>query len=178
MEWFPDSEVLSLWVMQYGGIALFSLLALEILALPIPGEPLMILAGVLMHKGDLQIPGTLAAAFAGSLCGIHLSYALGNSLGHHILVQYGSYVGITAAKLEKTHNWFKRFGKWTLIIGYYIPGVRHLTGFLTGASSLDYPTFARFAIFGAFVWVSVFISIGYFFGEYWVDAYNHLIQTS
>jgi membrane protein DedA with SNARE-associated domain len=174
MEWFPDSETLSLWVVHHGAVALFTLLTLEIIALPIPGEALMILAGILMQKGDLSIATTAFAAFTGSLCGIHLSYALGHSIGHHLLVQYGSYVGITAAKLQKTHNWFCRFGKWTLIIGYYIPGVRHLTGFLSGATYLDYPNFARFAVIGAFIWITVFLSIGYFFSDYWMSMYHHI----
>lgn len=172
MDFFPDHQALSLWLVHYGGFALFTLLALEIIALPIPGEPLMLMAGVLMDNGDLHIPTTVMAAYAGAISGIHLSYLFGRTAGHNILTKYGSYIGITERKLAKAHNWFGRFGKWTLFIGYYIPGVRHLTGFLSGASNLEYRTFAIFAICGAFIWVSIFLSAGYFFSQYFISIYE------
>lgn len=174
MDWIPDRETLQLWLIHYGGFALFTLLALEIIALPIPGEPLMLLAGVLMKNGDLFIPSTFVAAYAGAILGIHLSYFLGYTAGHSLLVKYGNYVGITSAKLQKAHDWFAQYGKWTLFIGYYIPGVRHLTGFISGASYLEYPTFALFAVFGALVWVTAFLSAGYFFSDYFMSVYQYI----
>lgn len=172
MDWIPDREALSLWLVHYGGFALFTLLALEIIAFPIPGEPLMLVAGVLMDNGDLNIITTVFAAYAGAIVGIHLSYLLGYTAGHHLLVKYGGYIGITNAKLQKAHDWVARFGKWALFIGYFIPGVRHLTGFLSGASYLEYPTFALFAGLGALLWVSTFLSAGYFFSEYFMSMYE------
>lgn len=171
MEFFPEHETLSLWLLHYGGFALFLLLALEIIALPIPGEPLMLIAGMLMDSGDLHITSTVLAAYLGALSGIHLSYFLGRTAGHHVLARYGCYVGITERKLQKAHDWFSRYGKWTLFIGYYIPGVRHLTGFLSGASELEYRIFALFAVTGALIWVTAFLSAGYFFSDYFRSIY-------
>jgi membrane protein DedA with SNARE-associated domain len=166
MELGPESKALSLWLIQYGSFALFTLLALEIIALPIPGELLMLVAGVLMNNGDLFPISTFIAGYAGAILGIHVSYVLGYTAGHHLLLKYGKYVWITEKRIEKAHDWFTRFGKWTIVLGFYIPGVRHLTGFFAGASYLEYKTFAPYAIFGAIVWVTLFLCMGYFGNHY------------
>lgn len=176
MDFFPDQETLAFWLIEYGPIALFSLLALEIIALPIPGEPLMIVTGVLLANGDLSIPPTLFAAYAGALIGISVSYVLGRTAGSYLVVNYGGRLGITNAKMQRVHDWFLRFGKWTLVIGYFIPGIRHFTGFSAGMAMLEYRPFTIFAYFGALFWVSIFISLGYFFGGYWMALFDGIIS--
>src|SRR5262249_8318893 len=82
--------------------------------------------------------------------------------------KYGHRVGLTTAKMQKAHDWFAKFGKWTLTIGYFIPGVRHFTGFCAGMSKFEFKDFALFAYTGAFLWVTIFIFLGYCFGNYWL----------
>lgn len=166
MDNLPDLNTLSLWLTSYGSFALFGLLALGIIALPVPEETLMVIAGILMSQGTLQIHPTILAALGGSVFGITVSYLLGKSVGYYFLHKYGSWFGITEERIHSAHDWFERYGKWTLLIGYFIPGVRHLTGISAGASSLEYRYFALFAYTGAVFWVATFLSFGYFFGPY------------
>ena len=166
MDFLSNHEALSTWLVQHGSIALFILLTLGIVALPVPEETLLVITGILMRKGVLNTPPTLVAAYAGSIFGISSSYVLGRSLGYYFIKTYGGWIGLTEQRLQQAHNWFERFGKWTLLIGYFIPGVRHFTGLSAGMSYLDYRQFALFAYIGAMIWVSLFLSIGYFFGNY------------
>jgi membrane protein DedA with SNARE-associated domain len=166
MEYLPSHDMLMLWISLYGSWALFVLLALGILALPVPEETLMILAGILMRNGDLPMTPTIVASYAGAVCGITMSYGVGRSIGLYLITRYGSKIGLSQQRLEMVHQWFERFGKWTLFFGYFVPGVRHFTGFIAGTSYLHYGAFALFAYTGAFAWVSTFLSIGYFLGEY------------
>jgi membrane protein DedA with SNARE-associated domain len=177
MEFLSNHEALSTWLIQYGSIALFILLTLGIIALPVPEETLLVITGVLMRKGILNIPPTLLAAYAGSICGISSSYVLGRSLGYYFIKKHGGWVGLTEQRLQQAHNWFERFGKWTLLIGYFIPGVRHFTGLSAGMTDLDYRQFALFAYVGAVIWVSLFLSIGYFFGNYCLALCENLEFT-
>src|SRR5262249_10845952 len=57
------------WVSQFGYPALFSLLMLGIVGLPIPDETLLTFAGYLVFKNELNLIPTLATAFLGSSCG-------------------------------------------------------------------------------------------------------------
>lgn len=167
MDFLPDQETLSQWLLHWGSFSLFALLALGIVALPVPDESLMVLAGILMRQEKLQMVPTLLATYGGSMAGITFSYLIGRIAGRVIIHRYGSYIGLTEAKLQIVHSWFARWGKWTLTFGYFIPGIRHFTGLAAGMSELEYPIFALFAYVGAIVWTSLFLSIGFFLGEYW-----------
>jgi membrane protein DedA with SNARE-associated domain len=134
----------------------------------------MVIAGVLMQKGSLPIHSTVIAAFLGALSGITVSYFLGRTAGHYLIVKYGKWIGLTQERYQKTHEWFEKFGKWTLSFGYFIPCVRHLTGVAAGASDLGYRVFALYAYCGAAIWVATFLSLGYFFGRQGLALYAKL----
>jgi membrane protein DedA with SNARE-associated domain len=146
---------------QYGYLAIFCLLMLGIVGPLIPDETILIIAGILIHRGTLAWPQALGVAFAGSVCGISLSYALGRSGRGFVLrrapVKY----------LELVRNYFERYGSWTLLFGYFIVGVRHFTALVAGVSKMPVPRFALFAYTGGFVWVATFLAIGYFVGDQW-----------
>lgn len=158
------------WLDHYGSVVIFVWLALGIFALPLPEESLLLLLGFLIAKGKLAIVPSLVAAYAGSCCGISGSYGLGFATGHFLVQSWGRYIGLTEKRYQLAHNWFERFGKWTLVIGYFIPGVRHLTGYTAGALRLPFRYFALFAYSGAILWGSLFIGIGYLFHTHWHSA--------
>jgi membrane protein DedA with SNARE-associated domain len=158
-------EFVQHFIGSYGEIALFVLLTLGIVGLPIPDETLLTFAGYLAAKGQLNPWLTAPACVLGSISGISMSYVIGRTAGGYLATRFGRYIGITPTRLAKAHAWFERFGKWTLLFGYFIPGVRHLTGYIAGTTQLEYRYFAIFAYIGAAVWTLVFLAIGYFFGE-------------
>jgi membrane protein DedA with SNARE-associated domain len=174
MDILPDTSLLSLWLTKYGSFVLFVMLSLGIIALPIPEETLMVIAGVLMNKGKLSIPLTILFAYAGTICGISMSYLIGKTAGNFLLQRYGGWIGITHEKLEKAHTWFERLGKWLLLVGYFIPGIRHLTGFSAGTTYMKFSHFALYAYSGAIIWVSLFLAMGYFVGTYCLTLYDQL----
>ncbi len=170
MDLLTQHEVLAQWLLHYGSFALFGLLAMGIIALPIPDETLLVLAGVLMYNGSVNIPFTIIAALAGSIAGITGSYIIGRTLGKYVIRRYGSWVGLTPEKIHKTYDWFHHFGRWGLFFGFFIPGVRHVTGIIAGSIALEYSAFALFAYAGATIWTAIFLSVGYFFGSYWINV--------
>lgn len=162
-------ETLLVWLLQYGSIALFVLLALGIFALPIPDETLMVFAGFLMAHGKIAIVPSFIASWLGACVGITLSYVIGRTFGIFLIKKYGHWIRLSESKMMKVHNWFEKTGRWTLLIGYFIPGVRHLTGYAAGISKLEYPKFALFSYLGALIWVAIFLSLGYFLGVRWMQ---------
>lgn len=159
-----NNETLSLWLLEYGSILMFFLLFAGILILPVPEDTLMILAGVLMGTGHLHIPSTFIAAYLGSICGITTSYLVGRLAGNYIVARYGQWPSIKL-QLDRARSWFLKYGKATLLIGYFIPGLRHFTGFTSGISHMEFRPFAMFAWSGAVIWSSILLSIGFYFGD-------------
>ncbi|PYS50833.1 MAG: DedA family protein [Acidobacteria bacterium] len=165
------------WIAQHGYIGVFSLLVFGIVGLPVPDEWLLTFSGYLVFKHTLRFTPTFIAAFLGSACGITFSYILGRIFDTYVIVKYGPIVHITSDKMARVHDWFERRGRWTLLIGYFVPGVRHLTGYVAGASKLRPSSFMLFAYAGAFCWAGVFIPLGYLLGEEWNRALGDAHHT-
>jgi membrane protein DedA with SNARE-associated domain len=159
---------------SYGYFALFGLLMLGIVGPLIPDETILVLAGIAIHRGQMNWVPALLCGIGGSLCGITVSYLLGRTgviyAVHHV-PWLERHVG---ARLPQAHGWFDRFGKWTLTFGYFIAGVRHFTALVAGTSELRFGTFALYAWPGGCLWVACFLGIGYYVGEGWEEITQRL----
>ena len=160
-------HVYSHWLLHYGYSALFLLLVAGIVGLPVPDETILTLAGFLVYRGKFDLAPMLLAGFLGSACGITISYLFGRTAGLFVIHKVGRLLRVDDGKLERVRAWFERLGKWTLIVGYFIPGVRHFTALVAGTSRLPYRQFALFAYTGALLWSSLFITLGYTVGHEW-----------
>lgn len=143
---------------------------LGIVGLPVPDETLLTFSGYLIYAGHMRPVPAFLAALTGSMCGITVSYMLGRTFGASLIHRYGRYIHLTEARIAKAHEWFERAGRWGLTLGYFVPGVRHFTAYAAGMSELEPHVFAGFAYTGAFLWVSTFLTLGYFLGERWEAA--------
>lgn len=140
---------------------------LGIVGLPVPDETLLTLVGYLILKGDLRFAPAFVTALAGAVCGITISYFLGRTGGNFLVKKYGVLLHATEVQLAFVHQWFNQSGKWSLMIGYFIPGVRHMIAFVAGTTDLPLSTFIIFAYSGALIWSTVFIAAGYTIGKEW-----------
>lgn len=161
---------------HFGYIALALLLAGGIFGLPIPDEMILIFCGYLIYIGHIDLLPTIASAAIGSLTGMSISYGLGNFIGLPAVHRFGKYTGMTEQRLYRAEIWFKRFGKYAVMIGYFIPGVRQLTAFLSAVNQMGFRDFFFCAIPGGLVWVSVFIGTGWYLGRDWHKAHYFFRQ--
>jgi membrane protein DedA with SNARE-associated domain len=175
-------QLLLHWIIDYGYPGIFAALLLGIFGAPIPDEVILSFAGYLAFNGTLKLHLAILAALLGSVCGISLSYAVGRTFGLFLFERYGRFVGITPERLGKAHTWFGRYGKWTLLPGFFVPGIRHLIAYLAGTSRLRYSTFSAFAYAGGFLWTTTYIVFGYYMGKDWhkmsATLHRHLLLGS
>jgi len=165
-------ELLHHFLANYGYFAIFLLLMLGIVGPLIPDDTILVLSGLAVHRGELQLGTTIAVAYAGSLCGISLSYALGRTGAIYVLERFPPVERWVNRHLPQVQKWFERYGKWTLFFGYFIAGVRHFTALAAGMSNVRLKTFALYAWPGGLAWVVSFISIGYFLGAEWEQIHH------
>lgn len=163
------------WIATYGVAAIFALLLLGVFGLPVPDETLLTFAGVLVRQGSLHLVPTLVAAWLGAICGITISYVLGRTIGLGIVHRYGRWLHVTQDDLDRVEQWLEHSGRWALLFGYYVPGVRHLTAIVAGSTELPPRTFARYAYSGAAIWSLSFIALGMYVGRRWEEAL-HLVH--
>lgn len=158
------------WIAQYGYVALFALLMFGIIGVPVPDEILLTFAGSLVFQHELAFVPTIATAFLGSVCGITMSYTFGRSLGFYLANAIGRLVHVDQDKMDRIRAWYGRHGKYALLFGYFLPGIRHLVAFVAGSSRLRLSIFAPFAYTGAFLWSVSFVTLGYFLGREWAQT--------
>src|SRR4051794_26109001 len=108
-----EQQVLA-WITQYGYLAIFSLLVLGIVGLPVPDETLLTFTGYLVYQGHLSLTLALLSGFTGAACGITISYVLGRTFGLTLIHRYGRYLHITQEYVDKAHAWFEKAGHWSL----------------------------------------------------------------
>ena len=162
------------YISAYGYFGIFWLLMLGIVGIPLPDELVLTFAGYMVFKGHLHFFPALISAYLGSMCGITVSYVLGRTVGFRLLEKYGYLINLTPERIQQVHDWFQRLGKWLLLFGYFIAGVRHVTALVAGTSRLQLPIFAFFAYTGALLWSITFITAGYVIGEELPRVYERL----
>jgi len=163
------------WVAQYGYFAIFGLLMLGIVGPLIPDETILVFAGILARQGRLDYAAVLAAGYAGSLCGITMSYFVGRRGLLYLLERMPFFRRHSAEYMERVRIWFGRYGRWTLFFGYFVVGVRHFTAVVAGASRMRVRHFAIYAYSGGLIWVICFVSLGYFLGDQW-ERVGHTVN--
>lgn len=162
-----DFTTIIYYIQQYGYIGLFGLFILGLVGLPIPDEVILAFVGFLSYQGKMNYFLTLLAAGAGSVVGMSFSYWLGNKLGKAFFKKHGKKVNLSMNHIERVEEWFLQHEGLIIIVGYFIPGVRHVTSIVSGILKYSYRKFIVYTVAGATIWVGTFVSIGYLLGENW-----------
>lgn len=169
---------LGTFIEHYGYIAIFIILLLGIIGLPLPDEILLTYVGYHVFLGTMSLKYSLITAIIGSIIGISISYLLGLKLGLPFIRRFGPKLKITEKRIEWAQNSFKAYGGFFLIVGYFLPGIRHITAYLAGMTTYRYFSFTLFASIGAIIWTTTFILLGVFLGNNWTIVGNVFHQTS
>ncbi|UTR05713.1 DedA family protein [Alkalihalobacillus sp. LMS6] len=170
-------DILKEFITQYGYVGVFFSLVAGIAGFPIPDEILLITLGYLSYIEYFHLSTILFICFIGSLSGMSVSYVLGTTLGAPFLEKYGPRFYFSTKKQLYVHNLFIQHGKWLLLIGFFIPGIRHLIGYVSGITRFHYKTYVLITGIGSGLWTILFIYIGYGLGGQWLliqeDIYAH-----
>jgi len=158
-------DLILYYINLYGYLGLWLVLAISIMGFPMPDESLLTFVGFLSSTGDLSYFWTVVSAALGSITGITIAYLLGRFFEPYVLRYLHRHTGVV--RLEKVLRWYRLHGGKLLTIGYFIPGVRHLSGYVAGLSGFRYRTFAIYAYVGAVLWTTLFITLGRILGENW-----------
>jgi membrane protein DedA with SNARE-associated domain len=159
----------SIFSMGYMGI--FLLMMIESSFIPFPSEIVLVPAGYLASKGDMNISLILFASLLGSLSGALINYFGALYLGRKFLITYGKYILVSEETLNKMESFFKAHGAISTFTGRLIPGIRQLISIPAGLSKMNLKVFIFYTSLGALIWSIILVSLGYIIGEN-----NELIQ--
>jgi len=150
---------------DWGYLGIFIMMSIESSFIPFPSEIVMIPAGYLAYKGEMNLFLVLLSGFGGSMIGAWVNYFLAMSLGRKFLYKYGHYFFMSPEVLDKMESFFKAHGAVSTFTGRLIPGIRQLISIPAGLSKMSFPLFSLYTFLGAGLWTSVLVLLGYFLGE-------------
>jgi len=141
------------------------LMALESSFFPFPSEVVMIPAGYLASKGEMNLVFAILFGVLGSLLGALFNYYLAIKLGRPALIKWGKHFFIPEDKLIKAEKSFRKHGEISTFIGRLIPVLRQYISFPAGISGMNVFKFSMWTSLGAGIWMTILATIGYYVGE-------------
>ncbi len=165
---------------ELGYIGIFFLMFLESSFFPFPSEIVMIPAGYLAYKGEMNIYLALFAGVSGSLAGALFNYYLALHFGRSFLLRFGKYMFLKPESLYKLESFFAKHGEISTFNGRLIPGVRQYISFPAGLAKMNLFKFSLYTSFGALLWLAVLVLLGYFLGakQELIDRFLNLAVIS
>jgi membrane protein DedA with SNARE-associated domain/membrane-associated phospholipid phosphatase len=149
----------------YGYFAVFGLVFLESLGVPLPGETALLTAAALSATGRLAFAGVLLASAAGAIAGDACGYWIGRIGGLRLLRRYGRLIRMDDRKLEKGRQFFQRHGGKTVFLGRFVALLRTTAALLAGVNCMPYLKFTLFNAAGGICWTILVGCLGYGFGR-------------
>jgi membrane protein DedA with SNARE-associated domain len=153
-------------IQTYGLWALFTVVMLESIGVPVPGESGLIAAALYAgstHQVDIFLVILIAAAAA--IIGDNIGYLLGRSIGLRLLVRYGRYLRIDEKRLKLGQYLFMRHGGKIVFFGRFVAILRTFAAFLAGVNLMSWPRFLFMNALGGICWAALFGGSAYLFGE-------------
>lgn len=162
---------------QLGYLGIFIMMFLESSFFPFPSEVVMIPAGYLAYKGEMNMYLVILFGILGSLAGAIFNYYFALKLGRRFLMRYGKYIFISEDTILKMEEFFNKHGHISTFSGRLIPGVRQYISLPAGLARMNIFVFSLYTSLGAGIWVLILTILGYFLGnnQALVKEYLHII---
>jgi membrane protein DedA with SNARE-associated domain len=153
-----------LLIAHWGYLAIFGVVILGNMGLPIPEETILLLAGYLVWEGQLRLLLVLLVGVLGAVTGDNLGYWIGRKFGRPALERYGHWVLVTPDRLDAVQRAVTRYGALTVFVARFLPGLRFLAGPVSGMTGLRPLAFIAANVCGAAVYVPTAVGLGYAVG--------------
>lgn len=167
------SGYLALWVIVFLGSA----------GIPLPTDPVLLAAAVLVGHGDLNVVVVALVATSAAACGDSLGYLIGRQVGGKAVAwlersRAGQRI-FSASMLKRGGEYFSRYGGWAVFLSRWIAGVfSGVVNILAGVRRYPFWSFLTYAVAGDIVDTAIMLTLGIGFGATWAEANNVLKVVS
>lgn len=154
-------------ISQWGYLAIFLLMTLSSMCIPIPSEVVLLFAGYLVFQEKLDIIAVIATGTLGNLLGSIIAYYIGLKGGRPLFLRYGKYVFVKERELKWAESWFDRFGHETVFFGRMVPIIRAFISVPAGIAEMNFIKFNVYTFLGVLLWSVGLTYAGFILGANW-----------
>jgi membrane protein DedA with SNARE-associated domain len=150
----------------YGLWAVFALIMLESMGVPLPGEASLVAAA--LYAGSIhriEITSVIMVATLAAIVGDNVGYLIGRTIGLPLIIKYGKYVRLDEARLRVGQYLFLKHGGKIVFFGRFVAFLRVFAALLAGVNRMPWSHFLLMNALGGLGWASLFGGGAYFFGE-------------
>ena len=145
------------WLMDYGYLAVFVVVGVESIGVPVPGETMLIVAS--LYAGGTHKLSIVLIVLD------NIGYTVGRHGGWRLLRRYGHRVGVDERRLKLGRYLFLRHGGKVVFFGRFVGILRTYAAALAGANHMPFPRFFSFNATGGLIWASIY-GFGYYFAAH------------
>ena len=164
-------------LIQWGGYVLLVAIVFAETGLLIgcflPGDSLLITAGLLAAAGHLNIWWINVLLIAAAIVGDSVGYAIGARLGPHIFTREKSLL-FNPKHVLRTRQFYEKYGPKTIVIARFVPIIRTFAPVLAGVGMMNYRRFLTYNVLGGIGWVASMSWAGYLLGHAVPNISKHM----
>lgn len=149
---------------HWGYLAIFVLVILGNMGVPLPEETILILAGYMVWQGDLRLSLVLGVGVLSAIAGDNIGFWIGRRYGQGTVERYAHWVLGDARRVKSMEGFVARYGPLGVFVARFLPGVRFMAGPLAGAAGLRPLRFSAANVLGAALYVPLLVGLGYAVG--------------
>jgi membrane-associated protein len=139
----------------------------------LPGDSLLITAGLVAATGQLNIWWLNAILIVAAVVGDSVGYAIGRRAGPRLFTRPKSLL-FNPRHVERTHAFYERYGARTIVIARFVPIVRTFAPVVAGVAQMEYRQFVLYNVVGGVAWVTSMTWAGYLLGQAVPNINDHI----
>lgn len=154
----PD---LTPFIAQWGYAAIFLIVILGNVGLPVPEETVLTVSGYLIWQGRLEPWPVILTALSSAVIGDNIAYWIGRRYGRLVLTRW---LGVPPERIDRMQARVVRYGMLAVFAARFVAGLRFMAGPLAGSTGLDPLRFFAANLLGAIIYVPAAVGAGYAVG--------------
>jgi membrane protein DedA with SNARE-associated domain len=169
-------QSLAQWPSHYSYLVLFLIVFAENVGVPVPGETMVLGAGMLASRPDasISVVGVILVTITAAILGDNLGFWLGRRWARGRIERGGRFLFLTPKALEVVEGYFHHYGSLTVFFARFVTGLRVVAALAAGTSTMSWSRFLLANSGGAIAWATCMTLLGFFGGHSWQTLHKWL----
>src|ERR1700722_4493771 len=153
------------WLANWGYLGLFVCTFMGNLGVPVPEETVLLAAGFLAGRNILELKTVYVVGIASAVFGDCAGYVAGRMGGQRFFEWLKRHFRFARGRYDQIQKFFRAHGTKAVFMARFIAGARFMAGPMAGAAGMGFWRFLGWNLFGALIWCSLVITVGYLVGD-------------